>query len=763
MKRLLPLILFTLLASTYPRSALAQSSIFDPGGSFGGIFQGIQDIFQGIFEAHAPDQGGATIPALPGAPSVAPSPPPKATAGDIIKMTLEWDSVLVGESAPAASGTDPLAQQHIEYIRNNGCPEASSGKPICSAIVATNIQPTSSGWCGQDGTNNPNGATFPKAVSNKLIRRDGYTYQCEIAGCSNNDWNCGAGSKKNYMEFQTLVENSNALSLFLRVKNLSDHEVKNINISTKNITYSFNEPVLPHNIEYPIATDNPSLPFQWEHGNNLALANLPQELTVGTLTANSEVRIPLHDMKSLRCGVPGSVENPNPCPDPYADNESVSCGALSPRDYDYLTSDTGGNSTSCLQREFRDVTALGGCGYQASSNNSVIGPIQFTATYGETSSSRSIFLASIPIGGQIIDDEARPFGWPATGRIDDEWGRTGKAQSEGPYRSQPGQLYSDYKLCRAGDPTNPFVHTGIDIKPAGSLVEPIGIFTTHAGWVTFAGDATALGRKDLGWMVQIESDVNQDNRPDYITRYKHLMPGSIQLDTQYKHGAAVADHTQYEAGQGVYVARNQLIGLMGDSGSPGEYQLDYEILYGALTPGDIGFSYCDNNPYLNTCTNDGVENFFFTKEHRLGELVKGPVYTNPGPGGFASFDAAPSKPPGSCGGEQLGEFERLKAETGSCPNSWVTFSWTPSANATKYFVDFMPKERGDNDSDWQSIPVGNTTSARLNVIYLGDACYKPFWWRVLAMNACNDQKRGGASPTSPNVDGFDDRGEFIVN
>ncbi|NTV30598.1 hypothetical protein HGA91_01275 [candidate division WWE3 bacterium] len=152
-------------------------------------------------------------------------------------------------------------------------------------------------------------------------------------------------------------------------------------------------------------------------------------------------------------------------------------GGLVPRDYNFVCDkydQLSGNRTEdgrCLGTDprvlilpkkpdttpnplfylYRDVTAFGGCGYNASSNNSVIGPIEVSAEFGgleEDRASRSVILASIPIGGRLSDDQARPYGWPVSGQISQEWGYTGEADSQGPYRGNPSQDYGEYRYCK---------------------------------------------------------------------------------------------------------------------------------------------------------------------------------------------------------------------------------------------------------------------------------------------------------------------------
>lgn len=320
-------------------------------------------------------------------------------------------------------------------------------------------------------------------------------------------------------------------------------------------------------------------------------------------------------------------------------------GAIVPRDYDDITN----NSTNdyCKLREFKDVTEYGGCGYEASSNNSVIGPIQMEVKYGENQTSRSVLLASLPIGGQIIDDEARPFSWPASGKILQNWGNTGQAQEQGSYRSTPNQLYTDYLYCPAEGKTYPddgrvragdWLHPGIDLMPVSTAETENRVYSTHAGFITFAGDASNIqspgttpiaSRKESGTVVQIEADVNKDNISDYATRYSHLEPGSLNFDVRWKRLPRIESSKPYLFGEGPYVARNQLLGLMGDSGTPGVRKVRYDILYGVFPAGNPTFWGCASDPYVMACLMDEVERFFFSKSKFEPDPVLGPVYKNP--------------------------------------------------------------------------------------------------------------------------------------
>jgi hypothetical protein len=164
---------------------------------------------------------------------------------------------------------------------------------------------------------------------------------------------------------------------------------------------------------------------------------------------------------------PGQVEEPGGPLSPIELSKKLGKGGMVPRDFNFICQDGddddsercggGGKPNYIISKgsdnfkEYRDTTGIGGCGYWASSNNSVVGPFEITAEYGGTlgqPQSRSVLLAAIPIGGRILDMNARPFGWPANGAITEDWGRTGEATAQGVYRSNPSQLYGAYRLCQ---------------------------------------------------------------------------------------------------------------------------------------------------------------------------------------------------------------------------------------------------------------------------------------------------------------------------
>ncbi|PIZ44151.1 hypothetical protein COY32_07015 [candidate division WWE3 bacterium CG_4_10_14_0_2_um_filter_41_14] len=99
-------------------------------------------------------------------------------------------------------------------------------------------------------------------------------------------------------------------------------------------------------------------------------------------------------------------------------------------------------------------------------------------------------------------------------------------------------------------------------------------------------------------------------------------------------------------GYGPYVARNQLIGMVGDTGSPGRRHVQYEIVtdrYVSLYGSGLNTYDCRDNPYLDVCVTDYARpGFFFPINRKKPNEVRGPVYTNPG---FVTPPPAPTAPP----------------------------------------------------------------------------------------------------------------------
>lgn len=559
----------------------------------------------------------------------------------------------------------------------------------------------------------PNDEILPAAIPNKIIRRDGYAYKCVQNACyvptptptvppgeptptptvgppvcnwgcgylgpeytcvpdgtCPDGWACqeplgcedpppaGPAERWNYIEFQSMIYHSNDFEIDFCIQNVGTTTIDNITI----YRHSREGYEWPHNValgENPVSSQNtvlgaPYVPMEYHHGDTYTAI----EEDINTPLEPEEIRCfnQHHDHFSLARDRILSVPATFP-----------KVGYNSPRDYNFICEEGAGEGERCGSRqlvlerpltdeeyyryffEVRDVTEQGGCGYNASSNNSVLGPITYEVQYGgepgEARSSRSVVLASIPIGNPL-DDEAQPFGWPASGVITEDWGNTGLAQAGGLYRNLQtgGRLeYDEYLYCvgegdtypidgrpRAGD----YLHPGIDIGPPTSTAQPSNVYTTHAGYVTFAGYDP--GHPDKGYTVQIETDFNRDRTPDAVTRYSHLLPGSLQIDVIDRGNPFSPNGTRWEFGSGHYVARNTLIGKMGDSGSPGDTHIQYEILTtNPINPnvlpihGNIGGERCTDNPYSLGCWVTDLESQFFSKLRFRPNLVLGPVYVNP--------------------------------------------------------------------------------------------------------------------------------------
>lgn len=196
-----------------------------------------------------------------------------------------------------------------------------------------------------------------------------------------------------------------------------------------------------------------------------------------------------------------------------------------------------------------------------------------------------------------------------------------------------------YPVVREG-----WLHPGIDIKPSSELTSSTMVYSTHAGFVTYAGPAP-LNITEKGWLVQIESDLDRDNVPDIVTRYTHLAPNSLMINdvrnrrtnytTEFFLQNIPAGMDKLPYGYGPYVTRNQLLGYVGDTGSPGRRHIQYEVItdrYIYLNNVTLATYTCLDDPYVTTCAAEaGRPGYFFPVLRKEPQRVKAPVYTN---GGF---------------------------------------------------------------------------------------------------------------------------------
>jgi len=286
------------------------------------------------------------------------------------------------------------------------------------------------------------------------------------------------------------------------------------------------------------------------------------------------------------------------------------------------------------------------------------------------------------------------------------------AGSNLPYTNRPAyDVFQEYRnKCDIEDPidselppvTEGWLHPGIDIEPVRTDAYSNNIFSTHAGFVTYAGPAPA-SVAEKGWLVQIEADLNRDNVPDVITRYTHLMPGSTILvnDVRYKRraftpecfmdlqscfseiGISSGPLEKLPYGYGPYVSRNQLIGMLGDSGSPGRKHIQYEIItnrYTNLYGSNLNTYDCRDNPYLDVCITDYARpGFFFSINRNKPDEVRGPVYTNPGfvtPPPIPPVTPTPTPGPEqiSCLNETTGYLNNsnFRPEHNAIMNNWLS-------------------------------------------------------------------------------------------
>lgn len=274
----------------------AQGGIFGGGNRFGSIFSGIREGIRDIFDSLGVGvPGGAIIPGIspPPAGGLPPLPgsglPPVFDPSKRIKLTLEWDAMSVGTEAVDPKVQDPLESEHRKWLRCPPCPARPPGSNIpphegeqwhfCAeqfACAVSDIEHVLYGWCGHKPTvlngrrtpgdmkkayEGPNSHTLPSAVSNKYVRRDGYAYRC-VRTCDD-----GICEYDNYMEFQTEIFHSNALSMYLRVENLSNQPIPDVLVKVNELSYDGDTRPLPHNINYPDASSG--FNSQYVHGHNL--------------------------------------------------------------------------------------------------------------------------------------------------------------------------------------------------------------------------------------------------------------------------------------------------------------------------------------------------------------------------------------------------------------------------------------------------------------------------------------------------------------
>jgi len=270
--------------------------VFGGGGNVGSIFDGIRRGVSDIFDSLGVGvPGGAVIPGIEtppeGGPPVLPGDglPPLDDPSKKIKVTLEWDAVSIGGEAVDPEREDPLKTEHIDWINKFGCPpceiraeEASEHTSedwhycaIQPGCMASQVQPSLYGWCGHQPTvigpnvpgdvqqayEGPNTYTLPSAVSNKYVRRDGYSYMC-VRTCDG-----GYCEQPNYLEFQTMVYHSNAVSMYVRVENLSDLAIENVLVRVNELSYDGERRPLPHNVDYPVSGSG--FRSEYEHGHEL--------------------------------------------------------------------------------------------------------------------------------------------------------------------------------------------------------------------------------------------------------------------------------------------------------------------------------------------------------------------------------------------------------------------------------------------------------------------------------------------------------------
>lgn len=124
------------------------------------------------------------------------------------------------------------------------------------------------------------------------------------------------------------------------------------------------------------------------------------------------------------------------------------------------------------------------------------------------------------------DAYARPYSWPVNGHIIQNYGFTEAAQNLGLRyptlypKGDPGVIFSTSNHVEP--PPNPtvdkYINPNIDIAPNGNDPLARAVYSTQAGWITFADWAG----ESKGYTIQVESDVDGDGQADLATRYMRL-------------------------------------------------------------------------------------------------------------------------------------------------------------------------------------------------------------------------------------------------